>query len=41
MDPWVFAPLRVAAPKDDEVTKVYEIFFNDTVCNSSALKIAC
>jgi len=22
MDPWVFAPLRVATPKDDEVAKV-------------------
>ncbi|PAQ01363.1 hypothetical protein CIT25_14945 [Mesorhizobium mediterraneum] len=41
MDPWVFAPLRVATPKDDEITKAYEIFFNHIVCNSSAPKIAC
>ncbi|WP_292502703.1 hypothetical protein [Mesorhizobium sp.] len=41
MDPWDFAPLRVAAPKDDEITKAYEIFFNDIVCNPSALKMAC
>ncbi|TIQ91750.1 MAG: hypothetical protein E5X44_17210 [Mesorhizobium sp.] len=41
MDPWVFAPLRVAAPKDDEVARSAQFFFDDTRNASGALKIAC